>query len=229
VVPGARTGTSVHLLAGDDRAIYTERGAMVELTGEDAIAHLDPAPRHVHLAAIFLLPHVAADGARIVAAARAAGATVSVDTNFDPAGLFAAPPWLTDVDVLLPNETEALRLSGRDGSRSDAATVEAAARELAGGGALVVVKRGAAGAFAVADGRRLDVGVAPTASPVVDAVGAGDSFDAGFVRALLDGRGPHEALALASACGTLSTRAAGGTAGQATLAEATALAREVPA
>jgi sugar/nucleoside kinase (ribokinase family) len=60
---------------------------------------------------------------------------------------------------------------------------------------------------------------------VVDAVGAGDAFDAGLVCALLDGRPLDAALAFACACGTLSMRAGGGTAAQATLAEARAVSR----
>ena len=58
------------------------------------------------------------------------------------------------------------------------------------------------------------------ASEPVDATGAGDSFDAGFLAARLAGEGLEAALALGCACGALSTRAAGGTAGQPTLAEA---------
>jgi sugar/nucleoside kinase (ribokinase family) len=57
---------------------------------------------------------------------------------------------------------------------------------------------------------------------VVDAVGAGDSFDAGFVYGALAGWPLEKALALAVACGALSTRAAGGTAAQPTLEEALA-------
>jgi sugar/nucleoside kinase (ribokinase family) len=57
----------------------------------------------------------------------------------------------------------------------------------------------------------------------VDATGAGDSFDAGFLAAFLDGHPLPEALALGVACGALSTRAAGGTAAQPTLEEARAL------
>ena len=60
---------------------------------------------------------------------------------------------------------------------------------------------------------------APRVEPV-DATGAGDSFDAGFLAARLAGEGLAGALALGCACGALSTRAAGGTAGQPTLAEA---------
>jgi sugar/nucleoside kinase (ribokinase family) len=48
----------------------------------------------------------------------------------------------------------------------------------------------------------------------VDATGAGDSFDAGFLAAWLAGEGLERALALGCACGALSTRALGGTAGQ---------------
>ncbi|MDW5595333.1 carbohydrate kinase family protein [Conexibacter stalactiti] len=227
VLPGRRTGLSVHLLAGDDRAIYTERGAMVELTAADAVAAIErQRPRHVHLAAIYLLPALARDGDAIVDAAHDAGATVSVDTNFDPDERFERPRWLLRADALLPNETEALRLTGRSGG--DAAEVEAAAAELAADGALVAVKQGARGAFAISAGTRAEVTVPAGLTSFADAVGAGDSFDAGMVRALLDGRPLREALQLACAAGTLSTRAAGGTAAQATHDEASRLAKELP-
>ncbi|HEY4278152.1 MAG TPA: carbohydrate kinase family protein [Conexibacter sp.] len=267
VVEGARTGLSIHLLEGQERAIYTERGAMVELRAQDAVAAIAALrPRHVHLAAVFLLDALAHDGGRILDAAHTSGATVSVDTNFDPADRFDRPAWLRRADVLLPNETEALRLTGRAsaasahgdagahdaaGVRDHAATaprgeddandhamrsgadahdaeVEAAARELAAGGSLVAVKRGARGAFAVRGGERAELGadaLAAHGAPPVDAVGAGDSFDAGVVRALLDGLDLRETLALGCAAGTLSTRAAGGTAAQATHAEAQELAK----
>ena len=59
----------------------------------------------------------------------------------------------------------------------------------------------------------------------MDAVGAGDAFDAGLLCALLGGQPLDEALAFACACGTLSMRAAGGTAAQPTFAEARAVTR----
>jgi len=54
---------------------------------------------------------------------------------------------------------------------------------------------------------------------VVDTTGAGDSFNAGFLTGRLAGRPNAEAIAWAAAAGSLSTRAAGGTAAQATRAE----------
>ncbi len=88
---------------------------------------------------------------------------------------------------------------------------------------LVVVKRGRSGALA-----RSPAGVVEQAAiPVdaVDATGAGDSFDAGFLAAWLGGDALAAALALGCACGALSTRALGGTAAQPTLAEARAALR----
>jgi ribokinase len=211
VLAGRATGLSIHFLRDHDRAMLTEPGTIADLTVADVLEHLDPAPRHVHVASPYLVPALARDGAALLDAARRGGATVSVDTNDDPAGRFERPDWLTRADVLLPNEAEALALTGRD-------DVEAAAADLAADGALVVVKRGAEGALAVRGAERCAV-AAPAVDPV-DAVGAGDSFDAGLIAALLAGRELPDALALACACGTLSTRAPGGVDGQPTLDEA---------
>jgi ribokinase len=219
VDPDLATGLSINLQREDDRAILTDRGAIPALDVAAAVAAVERGVRHVHLASVFLIPALAAEGGELVAAAQRAGATVSVDTNFDPGGEFAAPEWLRDADVVVPNEAEALALAGRE------AALLAAARDLAARGALVVVKRGARGAVAV---RGDDVVEAPApGASGPDSVGAGDSFDAGLVWALLDGRPLDEALALACACGALSLRAAGGVEGQATLDEALRLAAEL--
>jgi ribokinase len=215
---GARTGLTIHFLRDGDRAMLTEPGTFAEVTVRDAIAQLGRAPRHVHVASLFLLGDLLRDGGELVDAANRAGATLSVDTNDDPAGRFDRPEWLTRADILFPNEREALALAGREDAL-------AAARELAAGGALVVVKRGAGGALAVR-GAEVCEAALPAREPV-DAVGAGDSFDAGFLAAHLAGRPLREALLLGCACGALSTRAAGGVDGQPTLAEAEALVSEV--
>jgi sugar/nucleoside kinase (ribokinase family) len=54
----------------------------------------------------------------------------------------------------------------------------------------------------------------------MDTTGAGDSFDAGFLRAWLGGGDLRESLELGAVCGALSTRRTGGVDGQATPAEA---------
>jgi len=215
------TGLSVHLLRGGDRAILTSAGAIAHLDVAAACAAIAPGVRHVHLSSVYLVPPLVADGRRVLDAARAAGATVSVDTNYDPSEAFAAPDWLRAADVILPNAAEARALTGRE-------DVAAAARDLAAGGATVAVKLGADGALAVA-GPAGDVvrAAAPPAPAIVDAVGAGDAFDAGFLRGRLDGRPLAACLALACAAGTLSLRDRGDR-GHATLDEALALAGPAP-
>src|SRR5262249_39000732 len=115
--------------------------------------------------------------------------------------------------ILFANGEEVTRIARVD-------EVEAAARTLATSGPLVVVKLGREGAIAAAADD-----VAHATAPevdVVDTVGAGDRFGAGFLAGFLGARSLDESLALACACGSLSTRAAGGTAAQPTLSEAMA-------
>jgi sugar/nucleoside kinase (ribokinase family) len=89
------------------------------------------------------------------------------------------------------------------------------------GGPIVVVKRGADGALASRAGHPL---VHVPAMPVdpIDTTGAGDSFDAGFLRSWLDGAGIADSLEFAAACGALSTLSVGGVDGQPTFTEAAA-------
>lgn len=223
VDPDVRTGLTVVLARPGDRAILTFPGAIGAMTAERVDAGLLGRARHVHVASFFLQTALAPGLAGVLATARAGGATTSVDPNWDPAEAWdgGLRELLPLIDVLLPNAAEACRLAGVDDPL-------VAATRLAELGPLVAVKLGADGAVAApAGGSDELVRVAPPQRLVdpVDAVGAGDAFDAGLLCALLDGRPLDSALAFACACGTLSMRAAGGTAAQATLAEARAVSR----
>jgi sugar/nucleoside kinase (ribokinase family) len=85
---------------------------------------------------------------------------------------------------------------------------------------VIAVKRGARGALAVRGEARAECAARPV--QVADTVGAGDSFDAGFVYGYLHDWPLADTLKLACACGSLSTRTVGGTTGQPTLEEALA-------
>jgi sugar/nucleoside kinase (ribokinase family) len=211
--PTASTALTVILTAGADRAILTAPGGMSRLTTGDVDPDLVRAARHVHVSSYFLLPRLAAGLPAWFREIRARGATTSLDTNDDPAGRWAGvAAALAETDVALPNEAEALAIAGcEDGD------VMAAAERLAAMTGLPVIKRGAAGALAWTSGARAVP--APATTPV-DTVGAGDSFNAGFLAGRLTGLDLLASLSLAVACGSLSTRAAGGTAAQPTMAEA---------
>jgi len=87
-----------------------------------------------------------------------------------------------------------------------------------------VVKDGERGALA-SDGSDL-YRVEGMPIRALDTTGAGDSFDAGFLAAWLRDEPIDRALAIANACGSLSTRAIGGVDAQPTLDEALALVAE---
>jgi sugar/nucleoside kinase (ribokinase family) len=171
--------------------------------------------RHVHTGGWFLqgAAPVLSD---ILRRARAAGATTSLDPGADPDGTWdgGLAELYPEIDHLLPNAAEALALTGL-------ADVAEAARTLAAAGAgSVLVKCGREGVLAVVEGALV---TAPAvAVEVVDTIGAGDSTNAGWLAGVLNGWPAGRCAALAAACGSLSTRARGGTAGQPTLPEAIA-------
>ena len=220
VHPTLPTGLSVILSASADRSILTLLGSIPTLTGDAVLAAVRGAS-HVHFASYFLLPELSGQLPIVLQSLRARGITTSLDTNWDPAekwvGLAAVLPL---VDVLLPNLEELRAIAGSLGvlGGSD----EDLARRLAGLGPRVVVKAGRAGGWSVT----ADSPIVRAAGLVLDArdtTGAGDSFDAGYLAAMASGvQSEAERLRWATVAGSLSTRAAGGTPGQATLRELTA-------
>ena len=222
VRPDVPTGMTVALSAGADRAILTATGAVATLTARDVPSALLVRARHVHVSSYFLMAGSLGPGlATVLGAARAAGASTSLDTNWDPAQRWA-DPWLTEaiaqVSLLLPNEAEALRLAA-------ALDLEQAVATLTAAGPALVVKLGERGALCADGPHRYLAGPPPVT--VADTTGAGDCFNAGVIAGLLDGLELPAAVALGCAAGAASTRAPGGTAGCPDLPTARALAREV--
>jgi hypothetical protein len=124
---------------------------------------------------------------------------------------------LPHVDVFLPNREEALAIAGAlTGERFD--DVVAAATAIAAHGPRVVVKAGADGGISV-DGDSTVVRAPGLVLDVLDTTGAGDSFDAGYLAAMIAGASEPERVRWAAVAGSLSTRGAGGTARQADRAE----------
>jgi sugar/nucleoside kinase (ribokinase family) len=221
VDPDVPTGLTVILDRRTDRAILTFPGPIASLSAGAVSRESLARARHVHVSSFFLQTALAPALPDLFSIARQAGASTSIDPNWDPAeawdgGLQALLP---HTDVLLPNAEEAMQITRRPDPVS-------AARALAEYGPLVAVKLGPDGALGARPGGEISRAPSlPTVDPV-DTVGAGDSFDAGLLAGLLGGESFEQALSLGCACGALSTRAGGGTAAQPTLSEALA-ARQV--
>lgn len=171
---------------------YRAGSAATELHGIGEV----PSARYVHATGITLALGAgpAAAVAELLAAARAMGAGVSFDPNIRlklwslEDAVAAVRAVLPSVDDLLLSEAEALAIAGTD-------ALDEALRRIADQGiARVVVRRAAAGAIGVAAGERLEV-AAKAAGPVVDAVGAGDAFSAGYLFERLRGAPLHAAMA----------------------------------
>jgi 2-dehydro-3-deoxygluconokinase len=142
--------------------------------------------------------------------ARAAGVPVSVDLNYRSRlwdAATAAPVFrelAAGADMFFAGDDEA-RIALEVGPDTGPEKLAAALAEL--GPREVVIKRGRHGATALIDGRSIDVPAVPV--QVVDSVGAGDAFVAGYLACRLTGRDPDEGLRTAAACGALAVTVPG--------------------
>jgi sugar/nucleoside kinase (ribokinase family) len=205
-----RTGISVILAVEGQaqKAILTYRGAMERLEEADLPNELLRRVRHLHVAAFYLLPALQPGCARLFERARASGLTTSLDTNDDPDERWNSNllEVLKLTDIFFPNRREALSIAGE----SDLCR---AARKLAGYARTVAVKADADGAVlaGAVSGSPLELRVPRADVEFVEATGAGDSFDAGFLFRYLAGASPQDCLRFANACGALAVTAVGGT------------------
>jgi sugar/nucleoside kinase (ribokinase family) len=204
VAAPSTTGLSVILQHEQWRNILTYSGTIAELCWDDLDLDYLADARHFHLSSYYLQRALRPRVGELFQRLKAKGLTISLDTNDDPddqwqGGLLEV---LRYVDIFLPNEREARKAAGTE-------DLEAAVQKLAELVPLVVVKLGRDGAMAQRGEERF---VSP-AQPVVavDAVGAGDSFDAGFIHQYLRGADLPTCLAYGNLAGALSTTRPGGT------------------
>jgi sugar/nucleoside kinase (ribokinase family) len=199
-----QTGVTVILPNGAKRYILTYPGTMTDMSYEDLDLDYILRAKHLHLSSYFLHRALRPRIATLFRKAKQAGLSTSLDTNDDPEGIWSDDLLgvLPFVDVLLPNEREACLMAHTD-------DLNRATDFLAGKVKLLAVKRGAQGAFA-RSGRetfRAD----PVSVTMVDPIGAGDSFDAGFIHQFVRGQGIERCLEFANVTGALCTTRAGGT------------------
>jgi len=204
--PGpVKTGLTVILQRALWRNMVTYSGTIDGLTWDDLDFEYLSDSRHFHFSSFYLQRGLRARVPELFRKMKEAGLTISLDTNDDPDDTWEGGLWeaLDYVDVFLPNEREAQKAAGVD-------DFETAVKKLAAMVPLVVVKVGSKGAVAQ---RGTDRFTSPGLKvDAIDAVGAGDSFDAGFLHHYVRGSNISDCLAAGNLAGALSTTRSGGTA-----------------
>ena len=202
--PMTSTGVTILLPHGALRHSLTSLGSISQLT----VGHLDMTSlamaRHLHLSSLYLQTGLHPDLAGMLSSLKKSGLTISLDTNDDPADLWGYPldAILPYVDIFLPNESEICRMAG--GCELDEAVARFSEKV-----STIIVKRGRRGCRVRQGDTSLDVpGI--TVQPV-DTIGAGDSFDAGFLYSYLNGKDLGTSARAGNITGALSTLAPGGT------------------
>jgi sugar/nucleoside kinase (ribokinase family) len=201
---GTSTGVTILLTHEGKRHILTYPGTMFEMVASDLDLSYLASGRHFHLSSLFLHKALQPDLPRICRQLKAESLTISLDTNDDPDDRWGEPldELLGIVDLFMPNEDEACRITGKADAES---AIEALAKRVP----LVAVKCGKRGALVQRADRRWSV---PSQSVTpLDTIGAGDSFDAGFLTAYLRGDAPEVCAAYGNRIAALSTLRHGGT------------------
>ena len=198
------TGLTVILHHEQWRNILTYMGTIAELSWEDLDLDYLADSRHFHFSSYFLQKALRPRVEELFRFLKAKGLTISLDTNDDPEDRWAAGlhQILRHVDVFLPNEREACKAAGTD-------DLEEAVGKLSQVVPLLIVKQGRKGALAQKGSERISA--ASKQVIPVDSVGAGDSFDAGFLHQYVRGSDLRTCLASANRAGALSTTRPGGT------------------
>jgi sugar/nucleoside kinase (ribokinase family) len=198
------TGVTLLLPHGQRRHILTYLGAMAEMTVPDLNFAYLASSRHFHLSSLFLQRGLQPGLPELFDQLRAAGLTLSLDNNDDPSDEWGGvlDQLLDRIDLLLPNEDEIMRIAGKN-------TLEQSLDALAPRIPLIVVKCGPRGAVVQQGDQRS--WVPPLRVEPVDTIGAGDSFNAGFLSFYLKGEDPLRAAAMGNVTGALSTLRSGGT------------------
>ena len=198
------TGLTVILHHEQWRNILTYMGTIAELSWEDLDVDYLADSRHFHFSSYFLQKALRPRVEELFRFLKAKGLTISLDTNDDPDDRWAAglDQILRHVDLFLPNQREACKAAGTD-------DLEEAIGKLSQFVPLLIVKLGRKGALAQKGSERITA-ASKQVTPV-DSVGAGDSFDAGFLNEYLRGSDLGTCLASANRAGALSTTRPGGT------------------
>jgi len=201
---GKTTGLTVILPQRKQRFILTYPGTMSEMSDRDLDLGYVFSAKHLHVSSYFLQKGLRASLIEVFRKAKEAGLTTSLDTNDDPEDRWSSEIQLLlkYTDILLPNEREACKIAQVE-------DVNRAADVLSQKVPYLVIKRGSQGAMARVG--KESFSAYPPLVDVADHVGAGDSFDAGFIHQFIRGAKVEDCLKYGNVTASLSVTRPGGT------------------
>jgi len=193
----AATSISTGIIHGcGERTFFTTRGHLEKLCWQNIRQQIHPAPfpgAIALLTGVFLLPRMRAVYDEIIARLRDLGYQIALDTGWPSGGWTEAIrgemlDWVAACDHILLNEIEVTALAGEDDLDRAMQRLAPALRP----NATLVAKTGPEGAVGMQSGNRV-ARAAPLVEPF-DTIGAGDSFNAGYLDARLRGAALGDAL-----------------------------------
>lgn len=199
------TGATFALSFQEDRAMVTYPGAMSIFSLQDIPEELLRQSRHIHVSSLFLSTGLKKDIHKLFSMAKSCGLTTSLDPQWDPEERWDIDlkSLLPHVDVFIPNENELRAMTGKQ-------DISDAVAQLKDHANILIVKSGREGAHLYRGDEYLHQ-PAYLNEEVVDSIGAGDSFGAGFIHRFIQGKSLQECLEFGALTGAISTTRAGGT------------------
>jgi sugar/nucleoside kinase (ribokinase family) len=210
--PNLKTGLTLHLSQPHDRAMLTYLGSIEAMKTHEIDPGLFKRARHVHLSSFYLQRGLQRGLAELFNMAKECGASLSLDPGWDPLENWNGylTPVLDLIDIFLPNDQEAMKISSTH-------KIDDALKILNKRIPHPVIKMGKDGACTIVDSEKVNFPGFGVDS--IDTTGAGDSFNAGFLYAYLNGYEMENCLRWGCACGAISTTKVGGINGQPTISD----------
>jgi sugar/nucleoside kinase (ribokinase family) len=200
-----KSGATVALSYDEDRAMITHQGAMSYMGLDDIDPKQLKRAKHLHFSSYFFQPGFKNNLHELFEMAKNEGVTTSLDVQWDPSEIWDLnlEQVLPFVDVFIPNEVELKKLTRFS-------SIDQAIESVKNKCSYVVVKCGSRGSVMYYEDK--EVQQKPFLNKdVVDTIGAGDSFNAGFISRFIKGASPEDCQEFGNLIGAISTTKAGGT------------------
>lgn len=215
-----KTGLTVVMNYGLDRANVTFPGAMEHLKGVEVTDDILEKAKHLHVSSVFMQTELKPDLYSLFQRAKSFGLTTSIDPQWDP-----SEKWELDLRELLPNVDVFMPNIGEFKHLSNSETIISGLKKIESFSNIVVIKDGERGAHLWSKGKLISKPAFKN-KKIVDCIGAGDSFDAGFISEFVKGSELDRCLEIGNLTGALNTTSYGGTAAFESIEQIKSLAAE---